>query len=247
MVWTVIAVESGDVLNVRAEPDPDASIVGTLEPWATNVSVSVETRSSEGVWRRVIAGDETEGWANARFLVAQPAANDPEGLAASAAIVDELVSWVRDGNGPIQDDWFASRALWFGGIGIYADGASGWDWIPTTDLDQHSDWERTRLFLFNGEDCGSSCRKSLSPFLKFDRLDSAYSILIDDIPAGTNRSYSAGFLRIAPDSLHRVVIDKPDPDRPSSGLNDWQRINFVFDWSSGEPRLSLIHTWGWTA
>ncbi len=67
-LYRVIGVAGGDVLNVRAQPDPSAGIVGTLEPEAGEVAVAGTRLEVNGsVWWQVAVGDGL-GWVNARYL-----------------------------------------------------------------------------------------------------------------------------------------------------------------------------------
>ena len=67
-LYRVTGVEAGDVLNVRAQPDPSAEIVGMLEPEAGGVVVAGTRMEVDGsVWWQV-AGDDRLGWVNARYL-----------------------------------------------------------------------------------------------------------------------------------------------------------------------------------
>lgn len=67
-LYRVTGVAAGDVLNIRAQPDPAAEIVGALEPDAGGVVVA-GTRMEIGgsVWWQVAGGDGP-GWVNARYL-----------------------------------------------------------------------------------------------------------------------------------------------------------------------------------
>ncbi len=62
-LYAVTGVAAGDVLNIRATPDPDAAIVGTLPPDATGVEVV----AVDGDWAVLNANDGT-GYAALRFL-----------------------------------------------------------------------------------------------------------------------------------------------------------------------------------
>lgn len=62
-LFDVARVAADDVLNIRAEPDADAPVIGTLAPDATRIEV-VEERAG---WARINAGEGT-GWVNARHL-----------------------------------------------------------------------------------------------------------------------------------------------------------------------------------
>lgn len=67
-LYRVTGVGTGDVLNIRARPDPSAEIVGTLEPGASGVVVAGTRMEVNGsVWWQV-AGDDRPGWVNARYL-----------------------------------------------------------------------------------------------------------------------------------------------------------------------------------
>lgn len=246
LVWTAVAVEDDDVLNVRQDADPGAPILDELAPWSTAFSVTSEMEVNDtGTWRRIQVGDDTRGWVNARFLVAQPEVLTLEHERQMVAMAEEVVSWALDGEGA-PDTWLADRALWVGGIGIYADAPTPWTWIPAARLQARSEWNQPRIFDlgFPGSECGSECIVSLVDFLKFRDLDETARYLVDDIPSQNARGFIDGKLRLAPEFLHRVVIDKPET--PEGNLTDWQRIHLVFDWSSGEPRVALIHTHGWT-
>lgn len=61
----VTGVAADDVLNVRAEPDPDAPVIGTLDPDATGVEVVAIDPT--GRWGEVNVG-EGAGWAALRYL-----------------------------------------------------------------------------------------------------------------------------------------------------------------------------------
>lgn len=69
----VSGVTSDDVLNVRATPDSDAPIVGTLAFDQTNVEV-VDTDPTER-WGLVNVG-ETSGWTSLRYLEPHPDSGD---------------------------------------------------------------------------------------------------------------------------------------------------------------------------
>ncbi len=78
-LFDVSGVSAGDVLNIRAQPNPQAPVIGALAPDATHVEVVEET----GGWGRVNAG-EGSGWVSMRYLayrsdVWQPGAL-PEGF-----------------------------------------------------------------------------------------------------------------------------------------------------------------------
>nr|TFG55065.1 MAG: hypothetical protein E4H34_01230 [Hyphomicrobiales bacterium] len=62
----VINVASNDVLNMRAEPDANAAIVGTLPPNTGNIHVAAQSAET-GDWIYIEA-NELEGWVNANYL-----------------------------------------------------------------------------------------------------------------------------------------------------------------------------------
>ena len=61
----VKGVASDDVLNVRAEPDASATILGDYGPYTINIEVL--ELSTDGKWGKVGLG-ETDGWVAMRFL-----------------------------------------------------------------------------------------------------------------------------------------------------------------------------------
>lgn len=62
-LFDVSGVAPDDVLNIRAEPNARAAIIGTLAPDATRIEVVEERRG----WARVNTGEGT-GWVSARYL-----------------------------------------------------------------------------------------------------------------------------------------------------------------------------------
>ncbi|CAM3200082.1 COG3650 family protein [Paracoccus nototheniae] len=62
-LFDVARVAPDDVLNIRADPDANAAIIGTLASDATGIEVVEETRG----WARVNTGEES-GWVSARYL-----------------------------------------------------------------------------------------------------------------------------------------------------------------------------------
>jgi uncharacterized membrane protein len=65
--YAVTGVASGDVLNIREEPDANAAIVESLEPGASPVEILETITKGGGEWGRVLAGDGN-GWVSMRFL-----------------------------------------------------------------------------------------------------------------------------------------------------------------------------------
>lgn len=235
LVWTVIAVDQGDELNVRGEPDPSSEIVATLLPWSVDLDVGADVESnSSGTWRQIQIGGAA-GWVNARFLVAQPEDLSAEDLNALSEMTSDLVEELIHGSRSPSSELFAEDALWLGGNAIFAEGHGGWEWIPRRELADRSGWEAVRAFRFAGEDCGTPCHKSVLEYLD---LPTDYELAVDDI-APINQHYSDGELAWAP-TLHRVVLASP------GDTNNWVRSHFVFDWADGEPKLKLIQRWGWS-
>ena len=64
----VAAVAANDALNVRAAPDADSALLGSLSPYAT--AVEVMGQSPDGKWGQINLG-EVAGWVAMRYLSAQ--------------------------------------------------------------------------------------------------------------------------------------------------------------------------------
>lgn len=62
-LFDVAGVAAGDVLNIRAEPNAQATIIGTLAPDARRIEVVEERRG----WGRVNTA-EASGWVSMRYL-----------------------------------------------------------------------------------------------------------------------------------------------------------------------------------
>ena len=67
-LFDVSGVAANDVLNIRAAPDANAAITGTLSPRARNIEVV--GYDDTGRWARINTG-ESSGWAALRFLAYQ--------------------------------------------------------------------------------------------------------------------------------------------------------------------------------
>lgn len=67
----VTGVAAGDVLNLRAGPDPDADLVGMLAPDARDIEVVELGRAPSGAAWALVARPEGGAWAAARFLARQ--------------------------------------------------------------------------------------------------------------------------------------------------------------------------------
>jgi uncharacterized membrane protein len=78
-LFSVRGVAPGDVLNVRAEPNASAEIVGALTADATGIEVV--GLDPTGRWARVNAA-ERSGWAATRYLAAGPGLWEAGGLPA---------------------------------------------------------------------------------------------------------------------------------------------------------------------
>ncbi len=246
LVWTVVAVAFDDTLNVRVEPNFTSTMVGDLPPWST-VEVNGQVDDDPAQWRGVWLPDGTIGWVNNRFVVAQPETLTDADRAALTTLAEEFIAFATTATGSESGaDLFAPRALWVAGIGIFADAGSDWNWIPVDEVDTAAEWDAEREFSVDvgaDFDCGADCVLSLRDFLNVARFDDTTEILIDDIP-GENRGFLDGMLFDAPESLHRIVLDTPAAD-PQVAL-DWQRFHLIPDWSTGEPRIHLVHNHGWT-
>ncbi len=240
LVWTVVGVDADDVLNARSGPSSDASIVGAYGPWETNIVVTGDrTDSGAGTWFEVDLGDGL-AWVNARFLVGQPATLSPADEVAMVSAGEDLMLLAGGGEPPP----LSVRGLWFGGIGVYADGPSPWQRIPGDALADPAGWREVRTFPFEpGFTCGADCDKSAIDFLHLDTLDDTTVVQIDSLDVDRINGFTDGALALAPPTLHLAVLDKPAAD---DTVLDWQRIHVVFDWSEGIPAIALVHTWGWT-
>ena len=67
--FSVHRVDSSDVLHVRAEPNPQSTVVGDLAPDASGVvATGGEKQIGPSVWREITFGS-IRGWVNGRFLI----------------------------------------------------------------------------------------------------------------------------------------------------------------------------------
>lgn len=62
----VFGVDANDVLNVRAEPDADAALLGTLMPNASGINVIAQ--STDTLDWILIESNGLQGWVNASYL-----------------------------------------------------------------------------------------------------------------------------------------------------------------------------------
>lgn len=243
LAWTVVGVAWDDTLNVRAGPSAANAVVTELAPWAADFEATGAVGGADDTWREIVTDDGETGWVNGRFVVGQPEvlSDDDEQL-----LIDQgeaLVAWADGGAGD-PPSIISARGLWAGGIGIYADAGSEWNWVPGGDLAAAGGWDAERKWIIDdGFECGAECMLSTRRFLNLDRIDETTEVLVNDIP-GANEAHLEGMLWEAPGSLHRVVLDTPtsDPDQ----FFDWQRLHLIPDWSTGEPMFRLAHNHGWT-
>ena len=110
-MWTVIAVDFDDMLNVRTGPNPDASVLAQLDPWSTSFIVTSDVATNEtGAWRGVQLDSGHIGWVNARFLVAQPAALTDDDRQTMVDHTESLVAWaLQDSTEPNRTDGYPRR------------------------------------------------------------------------------------------------------------------------------------------
>lgn len=87
-LFDVHGVAANDTLNIRAEPNARAAVVGTLSPGATRVEV-VEER---GGWGRVLTGEGT-GWVNMRYLATRTDVWEPGKLPQGFACLGTEPFW----------------------------------------------------------------------------------------------------------------------------------------------------------
>ena len=65
--FKVSGVAAGDVLNIRAAPDPKAETIGEFQPETVAIEVLEVVSTGVGEWGRVLAAD-TDGWVSMKFL-----------------------------------------------------------------------------------------------------------------------------------------------------------------------------------
>ncbi|MEL7209037.1 MAG: SH3 domain-containing protein [Actinomycetota bacterium] len=244
LVWTVVGVEWDDTLNVRAEPNASAPVVTELAPWATDLAATGAVGGDGSRWRQLVLDDGSTGWVNGRFLVGQPVVLDADDESDLAAQGERFLVWAESRAGAEPSSLVVPAGVWVGGIGIYADAGSEWNWLAAEELATTADWDVERSFVVGqGIECGAECVLSTRDFLNLDRIDDTSRVLINDI-ADENQAHLEGMLWEAPRSMYRVVIDTPssDPDQ----FFDWQRLHLVPDWSTGDVAFKLIHNHGWT-
>lgn len=89
-LYGVAGVAADDRLNVRAEPDARAPVIGDLAHDAT--AIEVFAFSKEGLWAQVNIGEGT-GWAALRFLAPQAEHTDALGLPAGLSCFGTEPFW----------------------------------------------------------------------------------------------------------------------------------------------------------
>jgi len=98
--FTVVYVNSEDVLNVRAGPGVGNSVVGELVPDATDITITGEGQLVEGsLWVPIEAGN-VAGWVNSAFLTEIVAAEEFCQDGDAAAVITALKSAIDSRNGP---------------------------------------------------------------------------------------------------------------------------------------------------
>ena len=125
-LYFVVDVANNDVLNIRAEPNAGADIIGSLKHDA--IGVEIVARSENGRWG-LVNTDEQSGWTSLRFLEEQPFQSFPAESYSCfgtepfwyADIVGDEMEWSAIGDdpttlsqtwsgGPMRQDRFALRA-----------------------------------------------------------------------------------------------------------------------------------------
>ncbi len=108
-VLSVVGVEEGDVLYVRAQPDPGAEVVHQFPPVTNDAMVASGENVEHGdqIWARVtVKADGRDGWVNARYTAIQGDTDDvtselPQNLVAdSMPALAELVAKHRSAGPP---------------------------------------------------------------------------------------------------------------------------------------------------
>lgn len=125
-LYFVVDVASNDVLNIRAEPNAGADIIGSLKHDA--IGVEIVARSENGRWG-LVNTDEQSGWTSLRFLEERPFQSFPAESYSCfgtepfwyADIVGDEMEWSAIGDDPttlsqiwsgrpMRQDRFALRA-----------------------------------------------------------------------------------------------------------------------------------------
>ncbi|MEM7338840.1 MAG: SH3 domain-containing protein [Actinomycetota bacterium] len=237
LTWTVVGVDSDDTLNVRAEPNASATIVGELDPWSTDFAVTGDNGTPVR-WREITLADGTDGWVNARFVIGQPDDLSAEQIDDLADQTTAFLAWLDGENdGDASELFLSDRALWMSSRIGYRDIGKQWDWVAGSDLSTTSAWNTEREFPNYESEC-FDCAVTVMEYLELDTVDDTSEILVNE-PGDLT---TLGALSFAPE-LHRVSISTPGTEE-FDGL-DWQMLHLVHDWSSGEPRVHLIQENGW--
>lgn len=235
--WTVVGVNRDDTLNVRAEPNASATIVGELDPWSTAFTVTGDNGSPVR-WREVTLDDGTDGWVNARFVVGQPTELSSEEIDDLTDQTTAFLAWLDgEGSGDASELFLSQRSLWMSSRIGYQDIGNGMDWVSGSDLATVAAWDTPREFPNDEVGC-IDCAVTVIDYLDLDTIDETSEVIVN-APGDLN---TLGELSFAPD-LHRVSISTPGTEE-FDGL-DWQVMHLVHDWSAGEPRIHYIQENGW--
>ena len=92
--YDVVDVASDDVLNIRAEPNAGAPVIGALGP--NEQGIEVVSLSTDGRWARLNSG-ESSGWVSVRYLARSAANTDGVPLAFSCYGTEPFWSFSRNG------------------------------------------------------------------------------------------------------------------------------------------------------
>ncbi len=96
-LFDVTGVAADDVLNIRARPDADAPVIGTLTPTATGIEVVAE----QDGWAQINA-HEHAGWVNATYLAYRTDVWEPGALPPSLSCSGTEPFWnLRQANGGV--------------------------------------------------------------------------------------------------------------------------------------------------
>lgn len=232
--YAVVLVAPGDVLNVRAEPDPAAAVVGTLGPAARGVVATGERRPvGSAEWAQVRVGAAT-GWVNAAYLTEDVDAMRFKGD-------DRVLTLLASLSGAIRSR--GSMAGLLAPRGLYI---SHFDPPRRLRPDEAAAlWADTTRRSFNGAACGEACvqgtfREVLGEAY-LDAYDDADKRLgFDEWLEGGNPSAKlpavlAGF--------HFVTVYDPgdQPDVP-----DWEAVTVFVEYVEGAPRLVGLARNAWS-
>lgn len=232
--WAVVLVGPGDVLNVRAEPDPAAAVVATLRPDARDVVTTGQRRAvGSAEWAQVQVGSAT-GWVNAAFLT--------EAVEAAAFRADDRVlTLLASLSGAIRSR--GSMASLLAPRGLYV---AHFDpprrYLPAEAAALWGDQTRRD---FNGAACGEACVQGTFREVLGEAYLDAYEdpdkrLGFDEWLEGGNPSARrpgvlAGF--------HSVTVYDPgdQPDVP-----DWEAVTVFVEYVAGTPKLVGLARNAWS-